>query len=118
MRINKVIVAGTRYFNDYNLMRTKLDCFLKNLTNVEIVSGAARGADTLGERYAKEHNMQIKQFPADWDKYGKRAGYIRNSQMADYADYLVAFWDGKSRGTLLMINLAKEKGLKIKVVNY
>lgn len=51
MRINEVIVAGTRYFNDYNLMRTKLDCFLKNLTNVEIVSGAARGADTLGEHY-------------------------------------------------------------------
>jgi hypothetical protein len=50
-KINKAIVAGTRYFNDYNLMRTKLDCFLKNLKNVEIVSGAARGADTLGEHY-------------------------------------------------------------------
>ena len=118
MHMNKVIVAGTRYFNDYDLMCTKLDCLLKHPTNIEIVSGAARGADVLGERYAKEHNIQIKRFPADWDKYGKRAGYIRNNQMADYADYLVAFWDGKSRGTLLMINLAKEKGLKVKVINY
>ena len=116
--MNKVIVAGTRGFNNYNLMCNKLYKFLYNLKDVEIVSGTARVADSLGERYAKQHNLALKQFPANWDKYGKRAGYLRNSQMADYADYLVAFWDGKSKGTSLMINLAKEKGLKVRVVNY
>lgn len=116
--MDKVIVAGTRYFNNYDLMCKKLDYFLCNLEDIEIVSGTARGADALGEQYANEHNLTIKQFPADWDKYGKRAGYLRNNQMADYANYLVAFWDGKSKGTSLMINLAKEKGLKIRVVYY
>ena len=116
--MDKVIVSGTRYFNNYDLMCKKLDYFLCNLEDIEIVSGTARGADALGEQHANEHNLPIKQFPADWDKYGKRAGYLRNNQMADYADYLVAFWDGKPKGTSLMINLAKEKGLKIRVVYY
>ena len=116
--MNKVIVAGTRGFTNYNLMCKKLDTLLCNLKDIEIVSGTARGADSLGEKYAKENNLVLKQFPANWDKYGKRAGYLRNSQMADYADYLVAFWDGESKGTSHMINLAKEKGLKGRVVNY
>ena len=116
--MDKVIVSGTRYFNNYDLMCKKLDYFLCNLEDIEIVSGTARGADALGEQYANEHNLPIKQFPADWDKYGKRDRYLRNNQMADYANYLVAFCDVKSKGTSLMINLAKEKGLKIRVVYY
>ena len=116
--MDKVIVAGTRYFNNYDLICKKLDYFLCNLEDIEIVSGTVSGAYSLGERYAKENNLVLKQFPANWDKYGKRAGYLRNSQMADYADYLVAFWNGKSKGTSHMINLAKEKGLKVRVVYY
>ena len=83
----KVIVAGGRDFNDYELLKSKLDYILQNkLPDVEIVSGAARGADSLGERYAKENNLGLHRKPADWDTYGKSAGYRRNAEMADYAD--------------------------------
>lgn len=111
-------MAGTRTFDDYELLKSKLDFFLKNKTNVEIVSGTARGADQLGERYAVERGFAVKKFPADWDRYGKSAGYKRNAQMAEYADAAVIFWDGISRGSMHMINLAKEKGLPVRVVLY
>jgi glycerophosphoryl diester phosphodiesterase len=116
----KVIVAGSRDFNDYELLKRKLDNALKNRVNegIEIVSGTARGADRLGERYAAERGYAIKRFPADWDKYGKRAGYLRNEEMAKYADALMAFWDGESRGTKHMIDLAHKHGLKVIVVKY
>jgi len=110
----KVIVAGGRYFNDYELLKNKLDYILQNkLPNVEIVSGTAKGADTLGERYAKENNLGIHRKPADWDTFGKSAGYRRNAEMADYSDGCVCFWDGKSRGTKHMIDLAKRKVLNV-----
>ena len=89
-----------------NLLKEKIDNL--NIQIDEIVSGAARGADILGERYGIEHNIPIKRFPADWGKYGKGAGFIRNEQMGNYADYLIAFWDGKSRGTFHMIEYMKK----------
>lgn len=115
----KVIIAGSREFNDSALLFSECDLVLKNRTfDIEIVSGTARGADRLGEDYAKTRDFSIKQFHADWNKHGKSAGYIRNKEMAEYADMLIAFWDGKSRGTKHMIDLAQEAGLKIKVVHY
>lgn len=114
----KIIVAGGREFNNYNLVKEKLDYFIGNNNQVEIVSGKAKGADSLGEKYAKEKGLPVKEFPADWDQYGKKAGFIRNSQMAEYGTHLVAFWDGKSAGTKMMIGLAKDKGLKVRVVMY
>lgn len=116
--LSKVIVAGGRDFKDYDLLRGKLDYYLQNLPDIEIVSGGARGADSFGERYAEENAYPLKIFPADWDNLGKRAGFVRNSEMAEYADYLIAFWDGKSRGTKHMIDIAKRVGLKVKVVIY
>lgn len=112
----KVIIAGGRWFDDYDLLYRTCEKILVNQTEVEIVSGTARGADTLGERYAKEKDYPIKRFPANWNKYGKSAGYKRNGEMAEYADALIAFWDGESKGTKHMIDLAKSNGLKIKVV--
>ncbi|MBX0320285.1 DUF2493 domain-containing protein [Shouchella clausii] len=114
----KVIVAGSRDFNDYMLLKRKLDVVLRNRASeeIEIVSGKARGADTLGERYAKERGYAIKEFPADWETHGKAAGHIRNRLMAEYADALVAFWDGKSRGTENMIETAKKKRLQIREI--
>lgn len=114
----KIIVAGSRDFDDYSLLKEKLDLFFRNLDkeDIEIVCGKARGADTLGEQYALENNLKITYFPADWSKFGYKAGYIRNKEMANYADALVAFWDGKSRGTKHMINLAEKLQLKVKVV--
>lgn len=116
----KVIIAGGRYFNDYHLLRKRCNFFLKNTTDIEVVSGHQKGTDQLGERYAKEMGYPVKVFYADWNLYRNAAGPIRNGQMAKYAknEYLIAFWDGVSKGTANMINQAKEQGLKIKIVMY
>jgi len=115
----KLIIAGGRNFNDYDLLKEKVDYYLKNTNeSVEIVSGKAKGADTLGERYAKENGYGLSLFPADWNRYGKGAGYIRNKEMAEYATHCICFWDGESRGTKMMIDLAKERDLKVRVINY
>lgn len=116
----KLIVAGGRDFNDYVLLKKTLDFYLQKVddTNIEIISGKARGADSLGERYAEEHDIKVVGFPADWDSHGKSAGYIRNAQMRDYGTHLIAFWDGKSKGTKMMIELAKKANFRVVVVNY
>jgi hypothetical protein len=118
----KVIIAGTRNFDNYELLKQKMDKILagrvRNNEEIIIVSGTARGADKLGERYARERGYKIKRFPADWDKNGKRAGYIRNEQMAKYADACVCFWDEQSKGTKHMIDLAKQYKLALRVINY
>lgn len=112
----RVIVAGSRGFNNYELLKSKLDALLINYKTVVIVSGTAKGADSLGERYAKERGLSVARFPAKWDLYGKSAGYIRNQEMAKNADALVAFWDGKSKGTKHMIDIAKDARLQVRVV--
>jgi len=117
----RVIIAGGRTFADYDLVKEKCFSFLKDkmlADNVIIVSGGAKGADALGERFAKEHNLRIEVHPADWNKHGKAAGPIRNAEMADVADALIAFWDGESRGTKSMIELARLKGLSVRCVRY
>lgn len=116
----RVIIAGCRDFWDYDMLRAKCDAILseKQRTHkIVIISGAARGADRLGERYAREHGYQVCQFPADWDNYGYSAGPIRNAEMARNADALIAFWDGHSPGTRNMIKNANEQNLKVKIIN-
>ncbi len=88
-----------------------------NFVITEIVSGAAKGVDTIGEVIGNEFNIPVVKFPAEWDKYGRSAGFIRNEQMAKYADALIAVWDGRSNGTKHMINTAKKLGLKIYIGN-
>lgn len=126
----KIIIAGSRNFNDYELLKTKVIeviekvSFHDDFNSYEIISGHASGADSLGERFAKELNYKLKIFPADWDKYGKTAGYIRNREMAEYAkidtDYsmLIAFWDGKSKGTKNMIDIATNNLDFLFIVSY
>ena len=115
----KVIIAGGRDFADYTLLKEKCEYYLQNrMPDVTVISGHASGADSLGERYAQERGLQCEQHPADWKTHGKAAGPIRNAEMAAVADALIAFWDGKSRGTANMIKLAKDKGLQVAVVNY
>lgn len=115
----KLIVAGGREFGDYKLLKTKMNALLKNKNKNEvvIVSGTARGADTLGEKYAIENDLIIKRFPADWS-IGKQAGYIRNAEMAEYATACLLFWDGTSAGTGHMKDLAEKAGLQLRVINY
>ncbi len=120
----RIIVAGGRDFDNYILLSETLDVVLERytLSEVSIVSGCCRGTDALGERYAKEHGIPVVRFPADWLEYGKAAGPIRNRKMAEYASegegVLVAFWDGRSRGTASMIRLAEKAGLHIKTITY
>jgi len=114
----KVIIAGGRDFNDYDLLCRKADKILSRQSEIEIVSGTARGADKLGERYAIEHGYLIKRFIPDWNYFGKKAGFIRNEEMAEYADALICFWNGKSKGAEHMINIAREKELKIRIIKY
>jgi len=114
----KVIIAGSRDFSDYTLLTDVMDQLLKDEPEVEIVSGTARGADSLGERYAADKGYKLTKFPADWNTYGKSAGYRRNVEMADYADGCVVFWDSISKGTKHMIDIATSKGLKLCIVEY
>ena len=128
MKELRVIIAGSRDFNDYKLLKKSAieiitkKTMLPDLTR--IISGGARGADTLGERFANEMGLEISRFIPDWDGLGKRAGYVRNAEMAKFAvedgnyGVLIAFWDGQSRGTKHMIDLAKRYGLEVHVVNY
>lgn len=111
----RVIIAGGRAFKDYKRLCSVCDYMLQNQKDIEIVSGTAMGADKLGEQYAQEHGYKITRFPAEWDRYGKSAGFKRNEEMAKYSDALIAFWDGSSKGTEHMINLAEKHGLKIKI---
>ena len=114
----RIIIAGGRDFTDYDFLKKTLDNVIQ-VDDFEVVSGACRGVDTLGERYAQEKGLGMpKIFEADWDQYGRGAGPIRNEEMARYADGLVAFWDGESRGTANMIKIAKRYGLEIKIIRY
>lgn len=81
----------------------------------EIVSGTCEGVDQLGEEWAERHGIPVKRFPADWKKYGRRAGPLRNQTMASYADALIAIWDGKSKGTRSMIDEALREKLEVYV---
>ena len=110
----KVIVAGSRGIEDAEVVYRTIEESPFEIT--EVVSGTARGPDTLGENWAMAHNLPVKRIPAQWDTHGKKAGPIRNSTMAEYADALVAVWDGESRGTKNMIKEAQSKGLPVHLV--
>ena len=116
----KVIIAGTREFDNYNYLCYCIDSLIRNedLKIDEVVCGGAKGADELGKRYAKERNIPVKMFPAMWDAYGNSAGVIRNHQMAEYGDYLIAFWDKRSKGTKEMIEYMRKTAKKNGTVFY
>lgn len=116
----RIIIAGGRDFHDVLLMEKELNKITVGMHggDVQIISGEARGADTLGIKLARSYNANIAIFPAQWSVYGKSAGYKRNTLMADNADVLLAFWDGTSKGTGHMIQLAHDKGLTVYEVGY
>lgn len=153
----RIIIAGTRYFNDYELLDNKMvsllfllgqkypnldlyeevekNRFKTNPRAIEIISGHAEGADSLGEEFAERHNLPLKLFPAQWQdftaekcviktrhdgtKYNAVAGIARNEEMAKYAvadgsfPVLALFWDGKSRGSKSMKKIAEQYGINI-----
>lgn len=107
----RVIVAGSRSITNYKVVERAIRQSGFNITT--LVHGDCRGPDRLGELWARENSVKFERFPANWSEYGKQAGYLRNLDMANNADALIAVYDGKSRGTQHMINIAKEKGLKV-----
>jgi len=119
-RVN-IIVAGGRDFRDYEyLSKTLTNYISKNHFDAEvgIVSGMARGADAAGHAYAMNNGLAVAQFPAKWDLYGKSAGYKRNEEMAHFANELIAFYDGVSRGTGHMIKIMENMKKPVLVVDY
>ena len=113
-----VVICGSRSFNDYAALKEFCDYILSNTTKtyfITVISGAAKGADTLGERYAEEKGYTCKQFPADWGAHGRAAGFRRNEQMLEQADGVIAFSVNESKGTEHMIKIAKEAGKKVAV---
>ena len=133
MKELRVIVAGSRDFNNYQLLSDKIMDYLENIDDknlienpkqIKFISGTARGADVLGEQFAYTWGYDVVRFPADWDGLGKRAGYVRNAEMAKYAiadgnyGVLIVFWDGKSKGTKHMIDLAEKNGLEVHIVRF
>ena len=114
--MTKVLICGSRDYTDYETFSKIAQQILKEYSSIEIISGGARGADALAERFAKEYSYKIQVFPADWDKHGKKAGMIRNNQMIKEiktcdTPIVIAFWDGKSKGTKNTINLAKKENI-------
>lgn len=107
----RTIIAGSRDIT--NITSVYRAIAESEFTITLVLSGCARGVDELGEQYADYMNIPIQRFPANWDEYGKSAGYIRNQLMADSADALIAVWDGVSKGTKHMIDIAHKKGLKV-----
>lgn len=122
MKEFKLIIAGGRDFTDTKMLSGVIDQLvnrgeLKDYA-VSIVTGMARGADMLGREFALALNVKRYEFPADWNQYGKRAGFIRNKQMGDFADGLLAFWDGESRGTKQMIEYMQSLNKPVHIVRY
>jgi len=112
----KIAVVGSRDFENYELVKSVLDLATKHGVLDEVVSGGARGADFLGKKYAIENNVPYKEFPAQWDIYGRGAGMIRNKLIVEYCDMLIAFWDGTSKGTKNAINLARKSGKRVFII--
>ena len=108
-------IVGSRTFNDYNMLCD----FIEDNYDIEkithIISGGAKGADSLGERFAKEHGKEIIIFKPDWEKYGKKAGFIRNEDIIKECNSCVAFWDGKSHGTKNDIELCQKNKKDYKI---
>ncbi len=116
----KIVIAGCRDFNDYNKAKDFIESCLEKISSeheIIILSGGCRGADLLGERYAKEKGYSVEKHPANWGKYGKSAGVKRNEEMAKNCDVVICFWDQKSRGTRNMISVAQKYEREIFVKN-
>ena len=107
----KTIIAGSRDITDYSLLLVAIQESKFDIT--EVISGTANGVDKLGERFAKENDIKLTTFPANWAFHGKRAGMVRNKDMAEYADAAIILYDGKSSGARNMIKLSKDYNLEL-----
>lgn len=107
-------VVSSRTFKNYTILKNELD--ILDFKIEKIISGGALGADSLAERYAKDKKITLQVLKPNWKKYGKRAGYLRNKDIVNVSEMVIAFWDGESKGTKHSITLAREKGIPVKIV--
>ena len=117
----RCLIVGSRGYTDYASFKAKCDALLAGKTDIEIISGDASGTDAMAERYAHEHGYSLQIFPADWSRYGKRAGYVRNREMHSYISIhadrgVIAFWDGESRGTAQSFVLSREFDNPLRII--
>ena len=114
----RIVVAGSRYFEDYDVAKQYIqECISDIRKDNELVflSGMCKGADLLGEKFAKENGYEIESHPANWKAYGRAAGPKRNEEMAQLCDLVICFWDGKSKGTKNMIDYSMKLGKTVRV---
>lgn len=114
----KLAVVGSRSFNNYDALSKELDYIRTRQNITALVSGGAKGADVLAERYAKENNIEVLVIKPDWDKHGNKAGFIRNVEIWDNSDFGIAFWDGESKGTQHSFDIAKKQNKYCKLFKY
>ncbi|MBE7037081.1 MAG: DUF2493 domain-containing protein [Ruminococcaceae bacterium] len=116
--MHKIVIGGCRDFDDYEFFKVKVDAYLETVRDkdITILSGHCSGVDQMAERYAKERHLKLLIFPAEWNLYGRSAGPIRNEKMVQQAETVIAFWNGKSRGTKSLIHLATQYGRNLEVV--
>ncbi len=119
--IKRVAVAGCRQYENYEEAKEYIDLCISEIRKkytLIFVSGGCRGADALGERYAAENGLKTEKYPADWEKYGRAAGPMRNKKIAEISDYIICFWDGQSKGTKSLLRFAEksQKPVKIKFI--
>jgi len=112
----RLAIIGSRDFNDYELLKRTLEPYKHGIEM--IISGGAKGADSLGERWAYENNIGFVKFLPDWNKHGKSAGFIRNIEIIDNCDCCIAFWDGESHGTKHSIGICESRKTPLKIINY
>ncbi len=118
--IKRIVIAGCRNYNDYDTAKQFIEKCISSVrkeNEIIIISGGCKGADIIGERFAKENGFGIEKYPAEWGKYGKSAGPKRNGIMAEKSDLVICFWDGKSRGTKSMIEYARKLNKPIKIMH-
>lgn len=114
----KLAVVGSRTFNDYNLLKQHLD-EIHSITPITlIISGGAKGADKLAEKWAHQNNIETLIFEPDWDRFGKQAGFLRNKDIILNSERVLACWDGESKDTLHSINIADHHQIPYTVVNF
>ena len=108
-----IAIIGSRGFSDYAFLKERMESLCESVHVTRVISGGAKGADSLAAAWTKEKGIPLLEILPDWQKYGRSAGFKRNSQIIEAADICVAFWDGVSRGTAHSISLAKAKGIKV-----
>lgn len=114
----KLAIVGSRNFNDYHKFKREINSLRNSYLITKILSGCAKGADTFAEIYATENNLQFEKYTANWKEFQKSAGPKRNELIANDCDTLIAFWDGKSKGTLDTINKTKKLNKEVKIISF